>query len=243
MRDDDHRSALRDATDVVVDYRFAVRIERAGRLVEDENARVEDQRARDGEALALAAGKIRRAFVDVCFVAARQTIYEFLRARQTRRAHHLVESRVRLCGRDILANSSAEQEVFLQHHAEISPQVRNIVFADVHAVDLDKPFVVRVQTLQQTGDRRFARSRAADDAERPAYGNLEIHPIESVAVCALIFEPDSRKFDMALQRAANAMPSPPFLLRLRRQLADDSASLMRASSYCVISCAICISGP
>src|SRR6202043_1890693 len=45
VRDDDQGAALRDAQQVGVDDRLAVGVERAGRLVEDQDAWVADQRA------------------------------------------------------------------------------------------------------------------------------------------------------------------------------------------------------
>ena len=52
VRHDDHRPTARDAQQVGVDQRLAFRVERAGGLVEDQDPRIVDQRARDGEALA-----------------------------------------------------------------------------------------------------------------------------------------------------------------------------------------------
>ena len=137
MRNHDHRPPLRDPADVFVDDRLAVRIERACRLVEDEDLRVEDQRARDRQALPLAARQIGRALVNIGLVAARQPVDEFLRAGKPRRAHDFVECRVRLGGGDVFADRAAEEKVLLQDHAETAAKVRNVVFAHVDAVDLD----------------------------------------------------------------------------------------------------------
>ena len=49
---------------------FGDRIERGGRLVEHEDRRIADQRARDLDALALAAAEIGAAFVDMAIVVA-----------------------------------------------------------------------------------------------------------------------------------------------------------------------------
>ncbi len=47
VRDDDQRAAVRDPGDIRVDDRLALRIERAGRFVEDQDRWIDDQRARD----------------------------------------------------------------------------------------------------------------------------------------------------------------------------------------------------
>ena len=57
VRDDEDGAARRDALHVVLDDALALVVERARRLVEDQDARIADQRARDGDALALAAGQ------------------------------------------------------------------------------------------------------------------------------------------------------------------------------------------
>ena len=56
-------------------------------LVENQDARVVDQRARDRETLALSARKVRRALFDISFVAVRHALDEFLGARETCSAH------------------------------------------------------------------------------------------------------------------------------------------------------------
>ena len=170
-----------DAPDVVVDDGLTVGIERAGRLVEDEDARIEDQRAGNREPLPLAAGKVGRTLVDMRLVAARKPVDELLGAGQARHPHDLVEGRVRLGGGNVLADRSREQEVLLQHDAEIATQMRDVVFAHVDTVDLDQPLVVGMKALQQPRHRRLAGAAAADNAERPADRHLEAHAVERVA--------------------------------------------------------------
>ena len=106
------------------------------------------ERARDRESLALAAGQIGRPFVDVRLVAARQPVDEFLGAGEPRRPDDLVEGRVRLGGRDVLADRAAEQKILLQHDAKAAAEMAHVVFAHVDAVDLDQALVVGVQPLQ-----------------------------------------------------------------------------------------------
>src|SRR6202035_6133182 len=57
VRDDEHRALAHDPLHVALDDFFALVVKSAGRLVEDENARIHDERPRDGNALALPAGK------------------------------------------------------------------------------------------------------------------------------------------------------------------------------------------
>src|ERR1700722_4099194 len=70
VRHYDQRAALGDPHQVGVDDRLALRVEGAGGFVEDQDARVGDQRAGDRQALALSARQVGRALVDMGVVAA-----------------------------------------------------------------------------------------------------------------------------------------------------------------------------
>jgi hypothetical protein len=59
MGDDDHAAAVRNAQQIRAEHGLTLRIERAGCFVQDQNARIVDQRPRNCEPLPLSAGKIR----------------------------------------------------------------------------------------------------------------------------------------------------------------------------------------
>ena len=65
VRDGDHRLARHQPVEALLDRRLDLRIERARRLVEDEDRRVLEEDAGDGDALALAAGELRAALADM----------------------------------------------------------------------------------------------------------------------------------------------------------------------------------
>ena len=67
-------------------------------------------------------------------------------------------------------------------------QVIDVVFADIDTVDLDQALVVRVQPLQEAGDRGFAGAAAAHDAERRALGTSKVTPFERRRDRPLILE-------------------------------------------------------
>ena len=70
---DDHDGpAVRDLAHVLLDDALALVVERAGRLVEDQDARIADQGAGDGDALALPARQAAAALADHGVVAFRQ---------------------------------------------------------------------------------------------------------------------------------------------------------------------------
>ena len=113
------------------------------------------------KSLPLSARQVRRALIHESVVTARQLIDEFLGASETRGTHDFIEGRIGLGRHDVVADRTAEQEILLQHHAKAVPKVINIVFAHINAVDLDQPFVIGVQALQQPSNRRLPRSASA----------------------------------------------------------------------------------
>ena len=69
-----------------------------------ENSRVGNQRARDRDALALAAGERGTAFADDRVVALGQLKNEFMRARKLRRRNDALNRKRRIDQRDVLAH-------------------------------------------------------------------------------------------------------------------------------------------
>ena len=111
------------AQQVCVDDGFTVGIERAGCLVEHQDARVAHQRPGDRQSLALTAGQIGRPLLNKRFVPGGQPLDEFLGAGQAGRLNDLLESRIGLGGGDGFAERAAEQEILLQHDAEARTQM------------------------------------------------------------------------------------------------------------------------
>src|SRR5689334_11064388 len=82
MRDDQHRAATRDLLHVLLDDALALIVQRGCRLVEDEDARIGDERPRNRDALALPAGQGRAAFADDGVVAFGKLQDEIVRTRK-----------------------------------------------------------------------------------------------------------------------------------------------------------------
>ena len=122
--DDEDRSALR-----TVDRRWAImkvvrpairrssasritasvlRVDRGGRLVEDQDRRVLEERARDADALPLAAGQLRAALAQLGVVARGQLADEVVRVRRLGGRDDLVHGRVEPAVADVVARSMPE---------------------------------------------------------------------------------------------------------------------------------------
>ena len=160
---------LHDLAHVGLDDALALVVERAGRLVEDQDRRVGGERPGDGDALALAARQVGAALLDHRVVALGQLGDELVGARRGGRwrstwargmaglAKAMLSWMVRLNSRfscsttPMLARSQA-----------------GIDLGEVGAVEQDLALVRQVEALDQLGQRRLARARRPDDADHLA---------------------------------------------------------------------------
>ena len=199
VRDDHHRAAVRHALQIGVDQRLALRIERRGRLVEDHQLGIDDQRAGDGQPLALAAGQVGRAFLDPGLVALRQALDELLGAGEPGRPHRVLEAEAGTPGEDVVLDGAAEQEVVLQHHAEALAQMAQVDLAQIRAVDLHRAGIVAVDAHQQPGDGGLAGARSTDQPEHRAGLDGEADLVERRGLGALVGEGHVLEADRTLE--------------------------------------------
>ncbi len=180
MRDRNHRPSFGHALQIGIDDGFALRVERAGGLVEDQHRRIDQQRSRNGNPLPLATGQVGRPLLQDRVVAARQAFDKLFGARKLGCVHDIGKARVRTRHRDVVANRAGKQKVFLRHHTDIGAQMHQVYLAQVHAVNFDHAFITRMQALQQTSDRGLARAAASHDPQHRAARNGERHLIQCV---------------------------------------------------------------
>src|SRR5437660_1422668 len=115
MRDREGRAALDQPRDGVLNLLLGVGIDGGGGLVEDQDARVVQNRAGDAHALALAAAERLAALPDLCVIAVGLLDDEVVRVGGFGRGHD-VRARGRRPGEgDVLEDRAAEKEWFLEH--------------------------------------------------------------------------------------------------------------------------------
>src|SRR5207245_8692845 len=111
-------AADRDALELRLDRLFGARIERRGGLVEDQNSWILEERARDGDALLLAAGEFQSAFTDHRLVAGRQRHDEVVDVRRARGLVHLRVARFRPAIADVVKDGVVEKYRVLRNDAD-----------------------------------------------------------------------------------------------------------------------------
>src|SRR5260221_3226374 len=104
MGDHEGRPPRHQTLDTVDDERFGFAVDGAGRLVEDEDRRILEKGARDGDPLPLAARQPGAAITNGCLVALRQAHDEIMRLSCPCRRHDLRERSIRSTVADILGD-------------------------------------------------------------------------------------------------------------------------------------------
>ena len=188
MREDQRRAALHQPLQRLLDRRLVLRIDRGERLVEDEDRGVEEQRARDRDALALAAREARPALADARFVAFGQGEDEIMRVGRARGGLDLRLARVGAAEVHFL------RQAFLRTARRPGRRPRwrrggtRVERAEVRPAEQDFSRLGVVFAEQQPDDRGFAGPARPDDSDALAGGNAEGKPVDGGGATAGIGE-------------------------------------------------------
>ncbi len=124
MGDGDDGLAGHQAVERILDRRLDLRIERRGRLVEHQDGRVLQEDARDGDALALAAGQLDAALADMGVIAGAplridEAADELVGMGELRRLLDLRVGRLRPAVGDVVVHRTMQQRGILRDHADL----------------------------------------------------------------------------------------------------------------------------
>ena len=167
MGDHDRGAAGEQAAHGSFDPRLGVQVDVGGGLVEDQDPRVGDQRAREREQLALAGRQLGAALADLGVIAARQLGDELVGADRGGGGADLRVVGVGAPEGDVLANRAREQERLLGHDPHLRAQRVAGDLAQVVSVDQHAPARRVVEAGGELGHRRLARRRCSPPA-RPS---------------------------------------------------------------------------
>ena len=185
--DDENRAPCGDLRHVLLDDPLAFIVERARRFVKDQDPRLAQECARNRNALALAAGQAAAAFADDRVVALGQLQDEVVSAGERSRSDHAVDRHAGLGKRDVVADRTVEQNVLLQHDAQLAAQPRAVHHGEIDAVDEHASALGDVETLDELGERALSRAGWADNADNLASRNAEtdvvqhLRPVDAIA--------------------------------------------------------------
>ena len=180
MGDGQRRAAGLQFADRRVDLALGLHVEVGRGLVEDQDRRVLEQRPRDGEALALAAGDLGAHLADRRLVAVRQAVDPGLEIRAPRRLVDLGLGRVRLAHADVVADGGVEDVVALGHDRHEVPQLLERQFRDRPAADANVAPGCVPEAQQQVHDRRLAGAAGADQCHVLARRQVEADAAQDI---------------------------------------------------------------
>ena len=173
LGNDDLRRAGQSLAQTAADVLVRGHVDRAGRVVEDQNFRLLDDRAGNAQALALPAGEIRGVLLEQRLIAVRKTVDVFVGAGDCAGGLHLRQGRVGLAPAQVLGDRPGEERAVLQNHRHAVAQMLERVVPHVDAADAHRAAQRVVKARDQAHERGFALARAADHAYRLAA--LDMH--------------------------------------------------------------------
>ena len=132
--DDERGAVVGDLLQGAADLELRLHVDAGGGVVQDEDARVHHEGARDGDALPLAAAEREAAFADDRVVALGEGLDELIGLGGLRGLAHLVVGGLRTAQADVLGDRLAEQERVLVDDADVTAQVGEAQVAHVLAV-------------------------------------------------------------------------------------------------------------
>ena len=159
----------------VLDRVLGDRVERGGRLVEDQDTRILQDDPSKRKPLLFAAGQLQSAVAHDCVEPVRLVLDELGQTCGFDRVRQFFVRRVFLGIEQIVADRAVEQVRILRNDADASAKVRNIEVAHVGVADLYAAFVDVVETGEKVHDRALAGAGGTDDGVHLSGGHGEGH--------------------------------------------------------------------
>lgn len=175
--------------------RFGVQV--AGDLVEDEDFRVLQKRAGDGQALALPAGEPHAVLAQPRLVALRQLLDHIVYLREFTGLHNVLEVRVRVRGDEIVVDAAGEQHGLLRHHAVVAPKLVGGHAPDVPAIEQNLALRGHVEAHQEFCQRAFSAAGWPHDDSEFAGFKRQVQATVQVRVFLGIAEAHLFQLDLA----------------------------------------------
>ena len=170
---DQQRGApFEDTTHGALDLIFGVAVDRAGRVVEHQDAWIAEKGAGDGDALTLATGEHHPAFADDGVVALRKAHDKVVSLRFLGGLFDLCLA-YRFAGTkgDILGNRTREEKDILLNRRDLRAQAVHAPFTHINTIDQYLASGRIKGTVQQFGQRALARPRLPDNGNGlPRFG-------------------------------------------------------------------------
>lgn len=149
----------------LLDMLFRSRIDRARRLIEDQDRRHGYRRSRDIKKLSLALTQVRAIALQNRVIALWKTHDKGMGRCHLRRLNNFLVGGIKPSVPDVFHNRSRKQMRILKHHGNVAAQVVPLNMADINAVDGDGPALDIVEAVDEVRDRRLSGSRGTHESD------------------------------------------------------------------------------
>ena len=173
MGDGDRGASTNQNVERVLDALFRFRVDIAGRLVEDQNLGIVQQRAGDRKPLFLAAREARTFFAQLRFIAELRPTDEIMSAGRLGRGQPFFDRRFGPTVSEVIPDRAPKQERVLKHDSKVFAQCPDRQVAHIDVVNRDAAFLRVVEAAQQVDEGGLARATATDDPDHLARFDLE----------------------------------------------------------------------
>ena len=183
VRDHEGGAALHQAFQGGLHQCFRFIVQGAGGLVQNEDARVFQDSAGNGDALALPARELHAALAHHRVVPGLEGRDEAVGIGGAGGVLHLLRGGVRAAIQDILAHRAGKKQRFLRHQAHLGTQVGQGVVAHVAAIDLKLPAGHVPETRNQVDEGGLARAAGADQGHHLPGGYVHVQVMQHRVFC------------------------------------------------------------
>ena len=180
MRDDKTRLALQNAVERRLNEQLGLRVDGAGRLVQNDDARIFQNDARKGKKLFFACGQSLAALAKHGVVSVRKARGDAVAVDRLCCRDALLVRRLWRAVADVLQHRPFEDKRLLHEHADLLSQRMQRRPAHVHAVHLHAALVDVIKACEKADDRRLARARWSDQGDLLTGIDMQIEVFEDV---------------------------------------------------------------
>src|SRR3954466_11527710 len=157
----------------MLDGFFGGGIDGAGGFVEDQDVRLRNHRASEGEELAFTGTEVSAAFPDLRLITFREPRDDVVNAQRFGRGDNFVVTCGGASELEILHDGTGEQEVFLRDDGDLFVERLDGRREKIEAVDQDLPLLRLIKTRDEADDAGFAGTGMTDQRDRFAGTRFE----------------------------------------------------------------------
>ena len=163
---DDRRAVFRKLIECLLYFLLRLGIKGRCRFIKNDDRRILEEDASDGDTLLLPAGKLHAALADLRLIAIRKLSDEIIRRCQTCGLFDLLLGRVLTAICDILCDGIPEEEDILLHDTDLSSEVLLTERGKRMSIQHDFAFCRFIEAKQQADERTLPCPRLADESHR-----------------------------------------------------------------------------